>query len=77
MIDDLLRAIAEAPTTQIDKYATKRISDLVGEKDRADKMKDILDDCARNSLATDFAMVAMDAVWKEMLKEEGKDATLP
>jgi hypothetical protein len=71
MSDDLEHAqrsllmLAQAPESQIAKEVRVRLAMLAITPD-ADEMKAILDDCAKYSLASDFAMVAMDAVWHQL-----------
>lgn len=66
-LDEILSMLAEAPDSQIDKTITPRIKELVGQQPDivAVKLKAILDDCAYASLASDFSMMAMDAVWQK------------
>lgn len=65
--DEILEALASAPDSQIDASITPRLKALVGLPPDAiaARMKLILDDCAYSALASDFAMMAMDAVWRE------------
>ena len=37
---------------------------------KACEVKQILDDCAYAALASEFSMLALDAVWKELLEGE-------
>ena len=65
-IDSLLLSLSDAPDTQIDSEITPKIAGLIGKPldEIAVGMKAILDECAFASLASDFAMVAMDSAWR-------------
>lgn len=69
-LDDILAALSAAPDGQIDQSITPRIKQLVGLPPDviAPRSKEILDECAFASLASDFAMVAMDNVWRMALE---------
>lgn len=69
---NILEALSTAPDTSIDKAVTPRLKAL-SEKDevKSDELLDILDDCAYASLASGFAMQAMNVVWKQMVDAEG------
>ena len=68
----ILKALSEAPSTQIDSAITMKLAALADTVDvKASQMHDILDECAHASLASDFAMMAMDTVWNQMLADEG------
>lgn len=70
---DVFQALSEAPDTQICKTQTAKLKELsVFDEVESSQLKQILDDCAYASLASDFAMVAMDAVWEMIKKEENK-----
>jgi hypothetical protein len=73
-IRELLKQLAKAPPglhAQIDETICAKL-DALSNADTitAVDMKAILDECAFASLASDFAMIAMDIVWKELLKQE-------
>lgn len=70
MVKGLLRQLATAPDTQIDKSMTQRLKAL-SEQERPDpaELKKILDECAYAALASDFAMHAMDRAWKLLIQE--------
>lgn len=70
-LDTILADICEAPETQIDGEIVVKLRQLIGQPLETVEtgLKSILDECARYSLASDFAMVAMDAVWN-MAKEQ-------
>lgn len=68
-IDEMLLILSKAPPgrhAQIDEQITPKLVDLVGKtpSEQANGLKAILDACAYGALASDFAMMAMDAVWK-------------
>lgn len=70
----ILFSLASAPQhdrPQIDGPICDRLRAL-SEADivKADQLKAILDDCAYGSLCSDFAMMAMDTVWRQMLADE-------
>lgn len=73
-IRGFLYKLSEAPPgthAQIDETVCVRLKALAdSETMRASDMKQILDDCAFASLASDFAMVAMNIAWQELLKQE-------
>lgn len=64
-LNALLAKLAEAPNSQIDTEITDQIRLLIDKPptEVATEMKRLLDECAHASLASDFAMVAMDATW--------------
>jgi hypothetical protein len=70
-IDHILAELSQAPDTQIDHTITPRLYALIGKpiSEIESGLHEILDDCAYAALASDFAMVAMDAVWN-MTKEQ-------
>jgi hypothetical protein len=70
-IDEFLELLSEAPETQIAEDITDKLSNLVGlpYEQIATEMQTILDQCAFASLASDFAMMAMDQALK-MAKEQ-------
>ena len=74
-IRELLYKLAEAPPgphAQIDETICARLKALAdSETMQASDMKQILDDCAFASLASDFAMVAMNIAWQQLLQDEG------
>ncbi len=74
--EDIIKAIATAPESQLDPSMKPRLLDLIGKpnKDVAEGLKKILDECAHAALASDFVMVALDGAWKECLKaaQEGE-----
>ncbi len=62
----LLDGLAQAPDSQIDISITERVAKITTAKE----MKQILDECAYASLASDFAMATMHNVWLIMLERE-------
>lgn len=72
-LNEMLELLATAPDSQIDATITPRIKALIGlpPDGIAARMKIILDECAFAALASDFAMMAMDAVWNEA-KSQGR-----
>lgn len=58
VVHDLLLTLSAAPDSQVDPSITARLFDLSKSPSRQG-MKSILDDCAKFSLASDFAMVAL------------------
>lgn len=66
-LDELLTELANAPASEIDASITLRIQHLVGLPPDAvaARMRLILDECARASLASDFAMMAMNVARRE------------
>jgi hypothetical protein len=72
---ELFTILSEAPDSQIDPSVTPRLKALAESDDVAsDDLLKILDDCAYASLASGFAMAAMDIVWQDMLASEGRSA---
>jgi len=68
----ILTALSGAPDTQIDASATARLAALSQQATvRSDELLAIIDDCVYASLASDFAIHAMNMVWTKMLAEEG------
>jgi len=72
-LDGILTDLCTAPETQIDGEIVVKLRQLIGQPSETVEagLKSILDECARYSLASDFAMISMDAVWM-MAKEEKK-----
>jgi len=72
-VEQLIDALCEAPDTQIDVSVVPKLKNLktLPLSERPTEMKKILDECAYASLASDFAMLAMDSVWN-MMKAEAK-----
>jgi hypothetical protein len=69
---NMLAALATAPATQIDPIICTRLNELSKKKDpQSDEMLDIIDDCVFSSLASPFAMNALNEVWKRMITSEG------
>ena len=80
-IDELLLELSSCPPgdhAQIDDAITPMLKALIGQsaKDQSTGLKVILDECACCGLASDFAMIAMDGVWKMAIDKdkEGKVA---
>ena len=67
-LDAILTDLCEAPETQIDGEMVVKLRQLIGQPSETVEagLKSILDECARYSLASDFAMGAMDIIWKEV-----------
>ena len=70
---ELLTLLSEASESQIDPVVSLRLKTLA-ENPTAAGMKSILDDCARFSLASDFAMAAMHLAWMALIKDEAAQA---
>ena len=71
-LSEIILKLAEAPAgphAQIDEQICARLRELALAP-TAEGMKKILDDCAFAGLASGFAMMAMDAVWKMLIKEQ-------
>lgn len=73
-VDEMLMILANCPRgdrPQIDDAIVERLFELRGKPSRhqAFGIKSILDDCVFGSLASDFAVSVMNAVW-EMAKED-------
>jgi len=60
---EILERLSKAPDSQIDASIAERLPGV----STAAEMKQILDECAHGALASDFAMQAMDMVWRMML----------
>lgn len=73
-VESLLDLVIQAPNGQIDHTVIPKIAALktMGIQERPAAMKAILDECAYAALASDFAMVTMDVVWKVMQREAGQ-----
>lgn len=70
----ILRTLSDAPDSQIEASICGMLKQLAdADEVKADQLQDILNVCAHASLASDFAMVAMDHVWQQMLKDEGRN----
>jgi hypothetical protein len=64
-LDKLLKTLSEAPASEIDAVLAKRIKGLIGgnvELVRVE-LKEILDDAATESLASDFAINILEHAW--------------
>lgn len=68
----ILQALGEYPHTddphgQMDEEVARRCLELSKKPDLcADDVKDLLDDCVMGAMCTDFVIMALDAVWKEL-----------
>ena len=76
MLDTLLELLATASDSQIDETITKRLLELVGKKPEVvvEELKTILDNCVHASLASGFAIVAIEnilAVAQEKCEDSG------
>lgn len=69
---DLLAHMGEAPEDQIAHTQAIKFTEMSkrDEQPKAAELKEILDQCAYASLASDFSMVAMDYIWKMLLVDE-------
>lgn len=68
----ILKMLSDAPEGQIDKQICYKLSILAQKEDTCSQdVLDILDQCAYTALASDFAMQAMNTIWKQMLSDEG------
>ena len=74
-VRQFLLKVAHAPPGQLNPEVCARIRAMCEAGVSAPKLQAIMDDCARYSLASDFAMVAMDAALSELRK--GPDAENP
>lgn len=66
---DLIDMLAAAPSSEIDPAIVPRIAALNDSEDPAEDLQGIIDSCARYSLASSFAMLAMEATLA-LLKDE-------
>ncbi len=69
-LDEFLLDLSSAPDSQISKDQTQKLTLLIGKPatEIAQGLKQILDDCCYASLASDFAMMALDRAWNEAKK---------
>ena len=66
----LLAMFGDAPDTQIDKSQSVKFKEM-SERDTNPtpaEIKEILDECAYASLASSFAMIAMNTLWAQLKK---------
>ena len=67
-MNDALRMMLSAPPTQLDPSMVERLKKLDGKE--GDELRaglhEILDHCARYSLASDFVMKVLDHEWREL-----------
>jgi len=69
---DLLIAFSQAPEDQIDSRITEMLADMAKQDVvTSDEMLSILDQCAFASLASAFAMVAMNRFFMMLCEDEG------
>jgi hypothetical protein len=69
---DILKMLSEAPDGHISNSITPKLLALSGQPSVAsDELLAILDECAYASLASEFGMVAMNSVWRQIYQEEG------
>jgi hypothetical protein len=69
---DLLLAFSQAPDDQIDNRITEMLADMAKQDVvHSDQMLEILDQCAYGSLASGFAMVAMNRFFMMLCEDEG------
>ena len=61
-----LESLVKAPDSQLDERIRARILLLLEKGYDEHDIKKILDDCAYGALASDFVMVVLDLVWKEL-----------
>lgn len=73
----LLAMFGDAPDTQLDKSQSVKFKKMAeyDTNPTPDEIKEILDECAYASLASGFAMVAMNTLW-EQLKKLDKESGL-
>ena len=71
---DIFNLLADAPpgpNAQIDEIICTKLRELANADEVfAEDLKQILDECAFASLASDFGMIAMDAVYRQMIRDE-------
>jgi len=68
---DLLADAPPGPHAQIDETICVKLRAMANADEVfAADLKQILDECAFASLASDFGMMAMDAVYRQMLQDE-------
>ena len=72
---DLLEHLGQAPDGQLDKSQALKFEEMASRDTdpKSEEVKQILDDCAYAALASDFAMLAIDSLWR-MLKEVEENA---
>ncbi len=70
---EFFEKMSQAPDGQLCKTQADKFK-VLAEKDfvKSSEIKEILDDCAYYALASDFSMLAMNAVWENMKKEEAE-----
>jgi hypothetical protein len=69
---DILQLLSEAPDDQISKGITPKLKQLSAQDSvQSDELLDVIDDCVFFGGASEFAMLALDTVWKQMLDVEG------
>lgn len=73
-LNTLLRLMADAPETQIDKNITLQLYNLIGKQPgfTADALERLINECTHSSLASDCAMVSLDAALQMAKKEARK-----
>jgi hypothetical protein len=67
---DIMVLLSEAPDTQVDPSVTKTCRELSQREYTAAEVKTLLDEIVHSSLASDFFVSALNAVWNMKLKEE-------
>lgn len=74
-LDRFFVLLSQGSDRQIDKVVGDRLLALRGKplEEIEVGLKSCLDDSAYGSLASDFTMMAMDHVWKTVLKKLGKE----
>jgi len=71
-MNEVIKILFEAPESQICPTIVERLKNINFDdnENAITEMKSILDDSARYSLASDFAMYTMDIIYKTLLGEE-------
>jgi hypothetical protein len=65
--------LAQAPHEEMDPCMLPRLQALAdATPPKADDVLHVLDDCVHNALCSDFCIRALDILWRELLKNEGR-----
>ncbi len=68
----LLQQLCRGSDNHIDSRIVERIKELLAaDHIWANDIHGILDDCVRYSLASKFVIIALDALWADLLRMEG------
>ena len=69
----VLEMLSDASDSQLDPIVCNRLKMLLAVGYTANDIKQVLDDCAYQALASDFVMAVLDTIWQDLKKQEAND----